>query len=158
MTGTTTSVLGLVSMSDETEYKQNSQAVQAHLGLLQSVIGRMATNSSSCKAWCIAIVSAVLVLLGDKRKPEYAWIALIPTLLFLSLDAYYLALERGFRRSYNDFIDKIHLSRIKPSDLYSLEPTGSFFRQFVKSLKSFSVWPMYLTLLVMIYLAKRFVI
>src|SRR5439155_12678881 len=119
---------------------------------------RMAANSSSCKAWCIALVSAMLVVVGDKHRPEYVWIALIPTLLFLSLDAYYLALERGFRRSYNDFIDKLHRGGLTASDLYSLEPTGSVLRQFLKSLKSFSVWPMYGTLLVMIYLAKRFLI
>jgi hypothetical protein len=145
-------------MSEPEEYRENSQAVQAHLRLLQSVIERMAGNSSSCKAWCIALVSAMLVVVGDKHQPEYVWIALIPTLLFLSLDAYYLALERGFRRSYNDFIDKVHRGRLAPSDLYSLEPSGSLFRQFLKSLKSFSVWPMYGTLVVMIYLAKRFVL
>jgi len=145
-------------MGEADEYRENSQAVQAHLRLLQSVIERMAANSSSCKAWCIALVSAMLVVVGDKHKPEYAWIALIPTILFLSLDAYYLALERGFRRSYNDFIDKLHRGRIAPSDLYSLEPTGSFLRQFLRTLKSFSVWPMYLTLFLMIYLVKRFVI
>ena len=144
-------------MADDARYGENSQAVQAHVRLLQSVIERMAANSSSCKAWCIALVSAMLVVLGDKHKPEYAWIALIPTVLFLTLDAYYLALERGFRRSYNDFIDKVHEGRVVANDLYSLEPTGSLFRQLLRSLKSFSVWPMYTTLLVMIYLAKRFV-
>src|SRR5947209_4040377 len=144
-------------MSEDSEYKENSQAVQAHLGLLQSVIQRMASNSSSCKAWCIALVSAVLVLVADKGKPEYAWIAVIPTLLFLTLDAYYLALERSFRDSYNAFIEKLHRSRIEPADLYAVVPSGSIFRQFLKALRSFSVWPIYVTLLGMIYLAKSFV-
>jgi hypothetical protein len=51
----------------------------------------MAANSASCKGWCIAITSAILVLVADKSKPDYALIALIPILLFLALDAYYLA-------------------------------------------------------------------
>ncbi len=144
-------------MSNITEYRENSQAVQAHLGIMQSVIQRMATNSSSCKAWCITLVSAVLVVVADKSKPEYAWIAVIPTLLFLVLDAYYLALEKAFRNSYNDFIDKLHHGRIEPSDLYAFIPSGSLLRQFLKALRSFSVWPMYLTLLGMIYIVKRFV-
>ncbi len=144
-------------MSDGVEYRENSQAVQAHLGIMQSVIQRMASNSSSCKAWCIALASAVLVLVADKSKPEYAWIAVIPTLLFLVLDAYYLALEKAFRHSYNEFIDKLHRGRIEPSDLYAVVPSGSLFWQFLKALRSFSVWPMYLTLLGMIYLAKTFV-
>ena len=139
-----------------TEYRENSQAVQAHLGIMQSVIQRMASNSSSCKAWCIALASAVLVV-ADKSKPEYAWIAVIPTLLFLTLDAYYLALERAFRDSYNAFIDKLHGGRIEPTDLYAVIPSGSSFRQFLGALGSFSVWPMYVTLLAMIYVAKRYV-
>jgi len=140
-----------------TEYRENSQAVQAHLGIMQSVIQRMASNSSSCKAWCIALASAVLVVVADKSKPEYAWIAVIPTLLFLTLDAYYLALERAFRDSYNAFIDKLHGGRIEPTDLYAVIPSGSSFRQFLGALGSFSVWPMYVTLLAMIYVAKRYV-
>ena len=140
-----------------TEYRENSQAVQAHLGIMQSVIERMASNSSSCKAWCIALVSAVLVVVADKSKPEYAWIAVIPTLLFLTLDAYYLALEKAFRNSYNAFIDKLHRGRIEPTDLYAVVPSGSIFRQFVKALGSFSVWPVYVTLLGMIYIVKRYV-
>jgi hypothetical protein len=38
-------------MSDE--FKENSQAIQAHLTIIQSIIQRMASNSSSCKTWCI---------------------------------------------------------------------------------------------------------
>lgn len=144
-------------MPENTEYKENSQAVQAHLGIMQSVIQRMAGNSSSCKAWCIALVSAILVVVANKDKPDYAWIAVIPTLLFLVLDAYYLALEKAFRNSYNTFIDKLHRGQIDPCDLYAVVPSGSVFRQFVRALRSFSVWPMYLTLLGMIYVAKRFV-
>ncbi len=139
------------------EYRENSHAVQAHLGIVQSVIQRMASNSSSCKAWCIALVSAVLVVVADKSKPEYAWIAVIPTVLFLTLDAYYLALEKAFRDSYNEFIEKLHHGHIESRDLYAVVPSGSLFRQFVTALGSFSVWPMYLTLLGMIYVAKRFV-
>lgn len=140
-----------------TEYRENSQAVQAHLGIMQSVIQRMASNSSSCKAWCIALVSAVLVIVADKSKPEYAWIAVIPTLLFLTLDAYYLALEKAFRDSYNAFIDKLHRDRIQATDLYAVGPPGSIFRQFLRALRSFSVWPIYVTLLGMIYIAMRYV-
>ena len=141
-----------------TEYKVNSHAVQAHLGIMQSVIQRMASNSSSSKAWCIALVSAVLVVVADKSKPEYAWLAVIPTLLFLTLDAYYLALEIAFRDSYNGFIEKLHRGQVEPNDLYAVVPSGSLFLQFLEALRSFSVWPMYLTLLGMIYIAKRFVI
>lgn len=144
-------------MSGTTEYKENSPAAQAHLSILQSVIQRMSSNSSSSKAWCITLVSAVLVIVADKSKAQYAWIAVIPTVLFFALDAYYLALEKGFRDSYNHFIDKLHRGEVRPGDLYSVVPSGSLARQFWKALRSFSVWPVYLTLLGMIYVARRFV-
>jgi len=118
----------------------------------------MASNSSSSKAWCITLVSAVLVIVADKGKPNYAWIALIPTFLFFVLDAYYLGLEKGFRDSYNNFIDKLHRGVLQPSDLYAVVPQGSLLKQFAKSLASFAVWPFYLTLLLMVYLAKQVVL
>ncbi|MGN2393596.1 hypothetical protein ACTFO6_19145, partial [Pelomicrobium sp. G1] len=76
--------------------------MQAHPSIAQAVIQRMASNSASCKAWCITLVAAILVIVADKGKPKYALIAVIPTVLFLVLDAYYLALERCFRVSYNE--------------------------------------------------------
>lgn len=124
---------------------------------MQAVIGRMSSNSSSSKAWCIALVSAVLVAVADKSKADYAWIAAIPTLLFLVMDAYYLALEKAFRRSYNSFIDKLHSGDLQPRDLYAVVPSGSLFVQFLKAIGSFSVWPVYLTLLGMIWVARVFV-
>lgn len=145
-------------MSVESEYKKNSQAVQAHLGIIQSVIQRMASNSASCKAWCITLVSAILVIVADKGKPQYALIAVIPNILFFVLDSYYLALEKMFRQSYNDFIEKLHNSNIDSSDLYAVLPSGSLYRTFFASLLSLSIWPFYLTLFVMIWLAKAILI
>lgn len=145
-------------MNQQEEYKENSQAVQSHLSIMQSVIQRMAANSSASKAWCITLVSAILVVVADKNKPEYLGIAVIPTLLFAALDAYYLALEKGFRDAYNAFIDKLHRGEIRPTDLYAVVPTGSLGQQFGKALRSLSVWPMYLMLLVMIAIAGLVVV
>lgn len=114
----------------ENGFKENSQAVQAHLGIMQSIIQRMASNSASCKAWCITLVSAILVIVADKGKPDYAYIAVIPTILFLILDAYYLALEKSFRKSYNGFIEKLHNSSLISSDFYVVSPEGSLLKAF----------------------------
>lgn len=104
---------------------ESSPSVQAHLGILQSVIQRMAANSSSSKAWCITIVSAILVIVAGKSKPEFAWIAILPTFLFMCLDIYYLALEKGFRASYSIFVRKLHDGSISSDDLYSISPEGN---------------------------------
>ncbi len=49
---------------------EESASVQSHLQIMQNIIQRMAMNSTSCKAWCITIVSAILVIIADKRKTE----------------------------------------------------------------------------------------
>jgi len=144
-------------MTDKSEFKENSQAVQAHLGITQSVIQRMASNCASCKGWAIALVSAILVIVADKGKPQYVLIAAIPVILFWVLDAYYLALEKMFRKSYNIFIERLHSGKLKADDLYAILPTGNILINFLCSLFSFSIWPLYLTLFVMIWLAKKLV-
>jgi hypothetical protein len=137
-------------VSGTVQYRDSSAAVEAHLTIMQSVIQRMAGDSTSAKTWCITLVSAVLVVVADKEKPQLAWLALIPTVLFLILDAYYLGLEKGFRKSYNTFIDKLHERALTPADLYVVEPEGNLLRLAVTALRSFSVWPFYVTLFVMI--------
>jgi hypothetical protein len=140
------------------KFQENSQAVQAHLAIAQSVIQRMANNSAGCKAWCITLVSAILVVVAQEGKPGFALLAILPTFLFAILDTYYLALEKRFRNAYNAFIDKLHGGRIVASDLYAVEPAGSKGEAFVKAITSPSVWPFYLVLLVLIVIAMVFVI
>lgn len=145
-------------MTNSGDYRENSQAVQTHLSITQSVIQRMASNSASCKGWCLTLVSVILVIVADKGKPEYALIAIIPTLLFLVLNAYYLALERQFRQSYNTFIEKLHKGDIISTDLFIVSPGGDLCKTFFTSLGSFSIWPFYITLLAMIWITKAVII
>ena len=141
--------------SDSTiRLNETSPSVQTHLGILQGVIERMATNSTSSKAWCITVVSAILVVVADKDKPNYALLALIPTFLFLVLDAYYLALEKGFRNAYDAFVRKVHDGTLQPDDLYSVKAVGKMSSLQGESLRSFSVWGFYGVIAVMIVLAR----
>jgi hypothetical protein len=123
----------------------DSPSVQNYLTILQEVISRMASNSANCKTWCVSIVSAVLVLIADKGKPDYAFIALIPVGLFCLLDAYYLAQEKTFRNIYDDFVVKLVDNHAGVSDLFLLRPmkgyqaVGSMFAALV----SFAIYPFY---------------
>lgn len=135
-----------------------SPSIQTHLGILQNVIQRMAANSSSSKAWCITLVSAVLVIVADKGKPDYAFIAMLPTFIFAALDAYYLALEKAFRNSYNDFISKLHSKSLTETDLYSVAPKGNMSKLEWESIKSFSVWGFYSSLAILIIVTKEIAI
>jgi hypothetical protein len=146
-------------MSDKMiDVNSDAASIQTHLGIIQNVIQRMASNSSASKAWCVTLVSAVLVIVADKGKPDYAYIALLPAFVFAALDAYYLALEKAFINSYNDFISKLHNKTLTEKDLYSVAPKGNMSRLQWMSLKSFSVWGFYLSLIVLIFITKSIAI
>src|SRR5688572_18813742 len=130
----------------------DSPAVQSYLTILQGVIGRMASNSAGAKTWCIALVSAIIVVVADKAEPGYVWIALVPVALFFLLDAYYLGLERQFRDHYNDFIGKLHEEKAKVEDVFIVTPGGGLsgtMRAALWACWSASVWPFYLLLALM---------
>jgi len=139
----------------------DSPSVQSHLTILQSVITRMATNSASCKTWCVSLVSAIIVIIADKVKPDYVWISVIPIILFLLLDSYYLALERQFRSVYNDFIRKLHSDNATVEDVFFVAPctgTGATSLDIVKASGSIAIWPFYGLLALMLFIVRFFVL
>lgn len=122
-----------------------SSAIQAHLTMLQSVIERMASRSASAKTWCVTLVSAIVVIVPE-TGPSVLAITVIPIIMFFSLDTYYLSLEKGFRKSYVNFVNKLHEGNLKTEDLYVVKSTGGRFKLFWDSAFSFSVWPFYGTI------------
>jgi hypothetical protein len=138
-----------------------SPSVQSYLAILQSVIGRMASNSSSCKTWCITLVSAIVVIIADKARPDYVWISLVPITLFLVLDAYYLALERQFRDVYNSFIRRLHSGSATVDDVFIVAPASGVTSSLTSILKaggSMSVWPFYLLLAAMLVAVRLWIL
>lgn len=133
-----------------------STSVQSYLSILQNVINRMAANSASCKTWCITLVSAILVLVVDKAKPEYASISLVPILIFFFLDSYYLALERQFRDLYNSFITKLHNDKATIEDVFIVSPSKDIVCSIFKALFSISVLPFYTTLACIVYFSTKY--
>lgn len=132
-----------------------STSIQTHLGIMQDTIQRMSANSTNSKAWCVSLVVAILVIVADKSKPEFAWIALLPTFVFAALDAYYLALEKAFRNSYNEFIVKVHSKQLTEKDLFSVNPVGNMSKLQFDAFMSFSVWGFYLSFLLLIVFTKQ---
>ena len=66
--------------------------------IIQDIIKRMAFNSFMVKGWTVTLVAVTLLLKGAKHQ---VLIAFIPLLVFWFLDAYFLWLERLYRRLYN---------------------------------------------------------
>jgi len=79
------------------------------LEIIQEIINRMANNSFIIKGWTITLVVVTLLLKGNKY---HTFIAFIPILVFWFLDAYFLRLERLYRRLYNWVKD----NRLKTKD------------------------------------------
>lgn len=73
-----------------------------HLEFIQAIITRMNSNSFQIKSWAITIIAAFLALYASGSNPKYILAAIVPTLIFWLLDAYYLQQERIFRALYND--------------------------------------------------------
>lgn len=80
-----------------------------HLDFLQSAITRMGTNSANLKTSVLTVTTAVLGFAAAASRPEIILYTLPIVVLFALMDARYLALERGFRQSYDSV-------RIKPLD------------------------------------------
>jgi hypothetical protein len=81
-------------MNDEIKIK--------HLEFIQNIITRMNSNSFYIKGMSVTIMAAVLALYASSNNPLYFFVAIIPTVIFWFLDAYYLQQERKFRGIYND--------------------------------------------------------
>jgi hypothetical protein len=84
-----------------------------HLELIQAVITRLAQNSFAYKGWSVVMVSAIFVLAAKEISPRYLLIALIPTLAFWGLDAYYLRQERLFRKHYDAVRIEVHADLVR---------------------------------------------
>ena len=148
-------------MAQKPSLDHESSAVQKHLEIMQGIISRMAENSRSCKLWCVTLVAAVLVLVARTGEPQHALIALAPTGLLLLLDAYYLALERSFRKSYDNFVDKLHRGQSVQSDVYKVAATDkgiALMVLVVRCLWSVSILLFYPLLVLMVVIARLLVI
>jgi len=137
-----------------------SPAVHSYLNILQGVISRMAAGSSTCKTWCITLVSAIMVVVALAGKPDSIWIGLIPIAVFLFLDSYYLAMERLFRQRYDDFIRRVQNGTVEINDTFVVKPCddhGPHFSAIAQTASSLSIWPFYGMLLIMLPMARYLV-
>ena len=87
----------MVSSSAE---KADNDTLSVHLGMIQNVISRMASNSFLLRGWSVTLVAALSALAAADAREQFAYLALLPALAFWGLDAYYLQQERLFRKLY----------------------------------------------------------
>lgn len=137
------------------EVLENS-AVQFHISMLQGIINRMANNSANCKTWTVTLVTAMLVLLLEKKiKLPNPWISLIPVVLLYLLDCYYLCLERITISVQNTFLGSLSKESEEYIDLlYKVGGLGlrrTRLRGMIKALISLSTLPFYILVAMIVF-------
>lgn len=127
-------------MANEPESKY-SEDVRQHLSFIQGVINRMNSNSFSMKSWMVAIVSALCAVYASNSNTDASFIyiiaALIADILFCFLDAYYLKMEKEYRKLY----DQVLKSPIETD--FNMKIGEEQKVCFYEAFKSTSVWLLY---------------
>ena len=147
--------------------KKDNAAVIAHINMMQDIIKRMASNSASCKQWCIVTITALIACSGKLPiEVSLTKACLAPLILFCFLDCYYLGLELLMRMLFNDFVMKLNRGENIDSQIFligspkaetnSCERIKSWFDKelnqmcyTLKALFSFSTLPFYLGILLL---------
>ena len=142
----------------EVKLLKENTGIQTHINILQGIISRMATNSSNCKTWAITIIAAIIVLLIDKSKTNIFYIAYVPLSMFFLLDCFYLGLERHFRKLYNEFIGTLENDDFNYIDVYKIQGPNNLLSKIALTLKasiSFSIFPFYGIIAILIYIVQK---
>lgn len=97
------------------------EAFTKHLEFVQNIINRMSNNSFLLKGWNVTVSSAILALIISSPNPLFAVVALLSSLSFWGLDAYYLRQERLFRCLYDDLRLSTIAKKAKKVEVFSLD-------------------------------------
>lgn len=97
------------------------EKLHKEIDLIQDCIKRMANNSFLLKGWAISLIG-IIVALADKEinKIFLGVVTLIIAIIFWILDAYFLRIERMYRKMYDWVINERIAGR--ESCLYNLNP------------------------------------
>jgi hypothetical protein len=131
----------------------DNPAAIAHLTFLQGIINRLANNSASSKTWCLVVVSALLSLAGATHVSAIVTFALAPVVIFGFVDAMYLAQERAYRSLYSRIALAIRGGSYALADVYELKVPPLSFTSFISALASWSIYPVYLGLILIYVVA-----
>lgn len=120
--------------------------VQGYISQLDSIISRMANNSANAKNWLMTIIAAAIAIQWTKDQLENVLWLLIPTVLFMLTDMYYLGMERHFKDVQKKFIEQVRAGNDIKDTVYSITQTTKCEQvcNTFGSIDSLSIWPFYL--------------
>jgi hypothetical protein len=123
------------------------------LGRYQDLVGRLASASAQVKTWCVTVVAGLVAVAVGQHRSALVLLGLVVLIPFAYLDAYYLALERGFRRSSRDLVERVAGDHLDDwTKLVTVEAPGAHegWRTIVSCARSTGIWPFYLALAVLL--------
>ena len=88
-----------------------------HLKMIQTNISRMASNSFIVKGWSVTSIGAIYAFWLTSKNNYLLWLILGVTILFWFHDAYYLMLERAYRKLY----DSVRLKDVSDDEFETFE-------------------------------------
>lgn len=116
-----------------------------HLEFIQTIITRMSKNSFMIKGWTITILTAIFLLANKDTNSCFVFVALTPTIFFFFLDAYYLQIERKYRKLYDLVISE---NSVKSMSLKVLPSSREDKTTFIQALFSKTIITFYVGLIV----------
>ncbi len=72
-----------------------------YLEMIEGIISRLASHSFSIKNWFVISLGGLLLFCLNHSGNKSLGVAFVVTIAFYLIDAYYLFLERCFRKKYN---------------------------------------------------------
>lgn len=76
-----------------------------YLEAIQRVIDRLSNTSFVLKGWAVSLVAGLMALAASGTNHGYVLVAYIPTVVFWLLDAYFLMMERQYRKIFEENMD-----------------------------------------------------
>ena len=76
-----------------------------YLEAIQRVIDRLSNTSFILKGWAVSLVAGLMALAASGTNHGYVLVAYIPTVVFWLLDAYFLMMERQYRKIFEENMD-----------------------------------------------------
>lgn len=106
----------------------------------------MGCNSANAKNWLMTLIAAAIAIQWTNGQMDNVLWLLVPTLMFMLTDMYYLGMERHFKDIQKTFIDDVRAGKDIKDSVYKIPKTTKCEQicNTFNALDSLSIWPFYL--------------
>lgn len=88
---------------------EHEEFKRQHLEFVQNVITRMASNSFQIKGFTMVMATLLAGLWGESKNILFLYLVIPATIMCAFVDAYYLQLERKYRKLYSNSVDQLEV-------------------------------------------------